>query len=158
MFGERNLRCYEHTGSSIEKIKVKSLLYFNFLVYRRILIRHSIYVGIFVSRVLACSVSFFNLLYAWLLHIFAQYIKSVTISKNDLFSLMTSWKCDRIRDKDIWDKVGVASVEGKRREARLRWFDSVMRRCSDAPSAEVWEVDCGWFQEIEVGWRSIAER
>ncbi|XP_059311654.1 uncharacterized protein LOC132063211 [Lycium ferocissimum] len=48
------------------------------------------------------------------------------------------WMCghtrrDRIRNGSIWDKVGVATVEDKMREARLRWFGHVHRRCTDAP-------------------------
>ncbi|RXH97113.1 hypothetical protein DVH24_035781 [Malus domestica] len=41
---------------------------------------------------------------------------------------MLRWMCghtrkDKIRNEDIRGKVGVAEIEGKRRENRLRWFD-----------------------------------
>ncbi|XP_055821984.1 uncharacterized protein LOC129890457 [Solanum dulcamara] len=41
------------------------------------------------------------------------------------------WR-ERIRNKDIQDKVGVASVEEKMREVRLRWFGHVKMRDNDA--------------------------
>ncbi|XP_070010966.1 uncharacterized protein [Nicotiana sylvestris] len=40
---------------------------------------------------------------------------------------------DRIKNKVIRDKVDVASIEDKMREARLRWFGHVTRRSIDAP-------------------------
>nr|XP_009802111.1 PREDICTED: uncharacterized protein LOC104247724 [Nicotiana sylvestris] len=40
---------------------------------------------------------------------------------------------DRIRNEVIQNKVGVAPVEAKMREARLRWFRHVKRRRADAP-------------------------
>ncbi|KAK4359648.1 hypothetical protein RND71_021877 [Anisodus tanguticus] len=48
------------------------------------------------------------------------------------------WMCgntrrDKIRNDDIRGKVGVTSVEDKMREARLRWFEQVKRRGTDAP-------------------------
>ncbi|PHT75562.1 hypothetical protein T459_19084 [Capsicum annuum] len=51
---------------------------------------------------------------------------------------MLRWMCgltkgDRVRNEIIRDKVGVASVEDKIGEARLRWFGHVMRRGADAP-------------------------
>ncbi|XP_019259063.1 PREDICTED: uncharacterized protein LOC109237238 [Nicotiana attenuata] len=42
-------------------------------------------------------------------------------------------RLDRIRNEVIRDKVGVAPVEDKMREARLKWFGHVMRRDTDAP-------------------------
>ncbi|PHU27172.1 hypothetical protein BC332_05504 [Capsicum chinense] len=50
---------------------------------------------------------------------------------------MLRWMCghtrkDRVRNEIIREKVGVASVEDKMREVRLRWFGHVMRRGSDA--------------------------
>ncbi|WMV39928.1 hypothetical protein MTR67_033313 [Solanum verrucosum] len=51
---------------------------------------------------------------------------------------MLRWMCwhtrsDRIRNEVIREKVGVASVVDKLREARLRWFGHVKRRSADAP-------------------------
>ncbi|XP_070025956.1 uncharacterized protein [Nicotiana sylvestris] len=40
---------------------------------------------------------------------------------------------DKIRNEAIQDKVGVASVDDKMRESRLRWFEHVKRRSIDAP-------------------------
>ncbi|XP_070013666.1 uncharacterized protein [Nicotiana sylvestris] len=51
---------------------------------------------------------------------------------------MLRWMCghtriDNIRNEDIWEKVGVASVDDKMHEARLRWFGHARRRSLDAP-------------------------
>jgi len=43
-----------------------------------------------------------------------------------------------MRNEDIHTKIGVASIEEKMRENRLRWFDYVRRRPTDAP---VWRVE-----------------
>ncbi|PHT26644.1 hypothetical protein CQW23_33748 [Capsicum baccatum] len=51
---------------------------------------------------------------------------------------MLCWMCgltrgDRVRNEIIREKVGVALVEDKLREGRLRWFGQVMRRGMEAP-------------------------
>ncbi|XP_070026472.1 uncharacterized protein [Nicotiana sylvestris] len=51
---------------------------------------------------------------------------------------MLMWICghtrtDKIRNEDIREKVGVAHVDDKMWEARLRWFGHVQRRSLDAP-------------------------
>ncbi|KAF3677843.1 Tubulin-folding cofactor B [Capsicum annuum] len=51
---------------------------------------------------------------------------------------MLRWMCgltrgDRVRNVTVREKVGVALLEDKMREGRLRWFGHVMRRGTDAP-------------------------
>ena len=55
---------------------------------------------------------------------------------------MLRWICghtrmDRVRNDDIRDRLGVAPIEEKLVQHRLRWFGHVQRRPSDAP------VHCG---------------
>ncbi|PHT48029.1 hypothetical protein CQW23_12237 [Capsicum baccatum] len=66
-------------------------------------------------------------------------VKHVHIQKLKVAEMrMLHWMCgltkwDGFRNEIIRDKVGVASVEDKMREGRLRWFGHVMRRGADAP-------------------------
>ena len=51
---------------------------------------------------------------------------------------MLRWICghtrrDRIRNEDIQDRVGVAPIEEKLVQHRLRWFGHVQRRPPEAP-------------------------
>jgi len=56
---------------------------------------------------------------------------------------------DKIKNEDIWNKVGVASVVDKMREARLKWFGHVMKRCADVQAKGV----RGWLWWYEERWR-----
>ncbi|KAF3638651.1 hypothetical protein FXO37_24270 [Capsicum annuum] len=66
-------------------------------------------------------------------------VKNSHIQKLKLAEMrMLRWMCgltrgDRVRNETIREKVGVASVENKMREIRLRWFGHVMKRGTDAP-------------------------
>ncbi|XP_070007638.1 uncharacterized protein [Nicotiana sylvestris] len=40
---------------------------------------------------------------------------------------------DKVRNEAIWDNVGVAFMENKMRESRLRWFGYIKRRIIDTP-------------------------
>jgi hypothetical protein len=63
---------------------------------------------------------------------------------------MLRWMCghtrkDHMRNEVIRHKLGVAPIEEKMRESRLRWFGHVMRRPRDAPvrRIETWGVEGG---------------
>ncbi|KAF3670597.1 Exosome complex exonuclease RRP44 [Capsicum annuum] len=76
---------------------------------------------------------------AWLYGAECWPIKKVHIQKLKVAEMrMLRWMCgctrkDRIRNEVIRDKVGVASLEAKMGEARVRWFGHVMGRSTDAP-------------------------
>ena len=59
---------------------------------------------------------------------------------------MIRWMCghtrsDRIRNGVIRGKIGVALIEDKIREARLRWFGHIKRRSMDAPMRRCENID-----------------
>jgi len=61
---------------------------------------------------------------------------------------MLRWMCgnmrrDKVRNEDIRIKIGVASIEEKMRENRLRWFGHVRRRPTDAPVRRVERIKLG---------------
>ncbi|KAG5600808.1 hypothetical protein H5410_032178 [Solanum commersonii] len=66
-------------------------------------------------------------------------VKNAHVQKMHVAEIrMLRWMCghtrsDKIRNEVIREKVGVASVVDKLREARLRWFGHVKRRGADAP-------------------------
>lgn len=66
-------------------------------------------------------------------------------------------KRDRVRNDDIQDKVGVASVVDKLHEVRLRWFRHITRS-SRCPSETVWEVDLGGPKEREKQTKEVLRR
>jgi len=60
---------------------------------------------------------------------------------------MIYWICghmrlDKIRNEVIGGKIGVASIEDKIRETRLRWFGHVRRRTMDAPLRRCETIEC----------------
>jgi len=60
---------------------------------------------------------------------------------------MIYWICghmrlDKIRNEVIGGKIGVASIEDKMRETRLRWFGHVRRRPMDAPLRRCETIEC----------------
>ncbi|KAF3633924.1 putative glucan endo-1,3-beta-glucosidase A-like [Capsicum annuum] len=57
----------------------------------------------------------------------------------------TSQHGDRVRNDTIWETVGVASVEDKIRELRLRWFGHVMTRGTDTPVRRCERLAVGGF-------------
>ncbi len=59
---------------------------------------------------------------------------------------MLRWMCghtrlDRIRNEYIRKKLGVAPIDEKMRESRLRWFGHVRRRSADAPVRRVEAIE-----------------
>nr|XP_009624733.1 uncharacterized protein LOC104115746 [Nicotiana tomentosiformis] len=62
----------------------------------------------------------------------ASGIYAIKICRLDVRENSTGWN-NKIRNEVIRDKVGVASMEDKLRESRLRWFGHVKRRDIDAP-------------------------
>jgi len=60
---------------------------------------------------------------------------------------MIRWICghtrlDKIRNEVVRGKVGVASIEDKMREVRLRWFGHLRRRPRDAPVRRCEMIAC----------------
>jgi hypothetical protein len=64
---------------------------------------------------------------------------------------MIRWICghtmlDKIRNEVIRGKIGVASIEDKLREARLRWFGHIRRRPNDAPVRRCERIECADYR------------
>ena len=67
---------------------------------------------------------------------------------------MLRWMCgntrrDKVKNKDIRIKIGVASIEEKMRENCLRWFDNVRRRPTDAPVRRVKRINLGQVKRAQ---------
>ena len=54
-----------------------------------------------------------------------------------------------MRNEDIRTKIGVASIEKKMRENRLRWFGHVRRRPTDAPVRRVEHINLGQVKRAQ---------
>ncbi|XP_070012880.1 uncharacterized protein [Nicotiana sylvestris] len=68
----------------------------------------------------------------WLVKI--SHVQMMKVAKMRMLRWMYgNTKMDMIRNEDIREKVGVAPIEDKMREARLRWFGHIQRRSTDAP-------------------------
>jgi len=77
---------------------------------------------------------------------------------------MIRWICghtrlDRIRNEVSRGKIGVASIEDKMREARLRWFGHVRRRPMDAPVRRGETIVCSNGRRVrgrpKKSWREV---
>ena len=67
---------------------------------------------------------------------------------------MLSWMCgntrrDKVRNENIRTKIGVASIEEKIRQNRLRWFGHVRRRPTDAPLRRVERIKLGHVKRAQ---------
>ena len=64
---------------------------------------------------------------------------------------MIRWICghtrlDKIRNEVIRDKIGVASIEDKMREARLRWYGHIRTRLMDASVRRCETMECSDYR------------
>ena len=67
---------------------------------------------------------------------------------------MLRWMCgnirrDKVRNEDICTKIGVAYIEEKIRENRLRWFGHVRCRLTDAPVRRVERIKLGQVKRAQ---------
>ena len=65
---------------------------------------------------------------------------------------------DKVRNENIRTKIGIASIEEKMRENRLRWFGHVRRRPKDSPVRRVERIKLGQVKRApgdrrKHGWR-----
>ena len=66
-----------------------------------------------------------------------------TSCPEDECSMCGNTRRDKVRNEDIRTKIGVAFIEEKMRENRLRWFGHVRRRPTDAPVRRVERINLG---------------
>ena len=67
---------------------------------------------------------------------------------------MLYWMCDntmrdKVRNENIRTKIGVAPIEEKMREKRLRWFSHMQRRPTDAPVRRVKRIKLGHVKRAQ---------
>ena len=71
-------------------------------------------------------------------------------------------RADTVRNKIIREKAGVALVEDKLREVRLRWFGHVMRMGTDAPVCRCERLALEGFKQgrgrPKMYWRGMIRR
>ena len=81
--------------------------------------------------------------------------KEITCPEDSVAEMrMLRWMCgntrrDKERNEDICIKIGVASIEEKMRENRLRWFGHVRRRPTDAPVRRVERIKIGQVKRAQ---------
>ena len=80
---------------------------------------------------------------------------------------MLRWMCgktrmDKVRNEDIRSLVGVALIEEKMRENRLRWFGHVERRPIDAPVRRVEKIDIEQSKKLrgrpKMNWMKVVKK
>ena len=80
---------------------------------------------------------------------------------------MLKWMCgktrmDKVRNEDIRSLVGVAPIEDKMRENRLRWFGRIRRRPMDAPVRRVEKIDIEQGKKLrgrsKITWMEVVKK
>ena len=61
-------------------------------------------------------------------------------------SICGHMRLDKIRNEVISRKIGVASIEDKMRDARLRWFGHIRRRSRDAPVRRCETIEYSYYK------------
>jgi hypothetical protein len=63
-----------------------------------------------------------------------QHVQKMSVAEMRMLCLICGHtRKDRIRNDDIWDKLGVALIQEKLVQHRLRWFGHIQRRPPEAP-------------------------
>ena len=73
-----------------------------------------------------------------------RHFQQLGVAKMHMLRLMCGHtRKDRVRNDDIRDRVGVAPIEEKLVQHRVRWFGHIQRRPPEAP------VHSGWLKRAE---------
>jgi len=71
-----------------------------------------------------------------------SHIQRMTVAEMRMMRLICGHtRVDKIRNEVIRGKIGVASMENKIRDTRLRWFGHIRRRDMDAPVRRCEKID-----------------